>query len=141
MKFDLLAKDSQSKARAGSITTDHGVIETPIFMPVGTVASVKGVHQRELKEETGVENVKILKNDIFSLEIICVNGHVKRGNYVPSHVHLNLTYLLEVDENELLKIKADENSGVKWIDINDIETVVNEKWVLENVYKKIIDKL
>ena len=96
---------------------------------------------RELKEETGVENVKILKNDIFSLEIICVNGHVKRGNYVPSHVHLNLTYLLEVDENELLKIKADENSGVKWIDINDIETVVNEKWVLENVYKKIIDKL
>ena len=60
---------------------------------------------------------------------------------MPSHVHLNLTYLLEVDENELLKIKADENSGVKWIDINDLETVVNEKWVLENVYKKIIDKL
>jgi queuine tRNA-ribosyltransferase len=51
MKFDLLQKDTQSKARAGSITTDHGVIETPIFMPVGTVASVKGVHQRELKEE------------------------------------------------------------------------------------------
>ncbi|HEX8269626.1 MAG TPA: tRNA guanosine(34) transglycosylase Tgt [Flavobacterium sp.] len=51
MKFELLQKDPQSKARAGSITTDHGVIETPIFMPVGTVASVKGVHQRELKEE------------------------------------------------------------------------------------------
>jgi queuine tRNA-ribosyltransferase len=51
MKFDLLQKDPQSKARAGTITTDHGVIETPIFMPVGTVASVKGVHQRELKEE------------------------------------------------------------------------------------------
>ncbi len=51
MKFDLLQRDSQSKARAGTITTDHGVIETPIFMPVGTVASVKGVHQRELKEE------------------------------------------------------------------------------------------
>ena len=49
--FDLLQKDSQSKARAGSITTDHGVIETPIFMPVGTVASVKGVHQRELKND------------------------------------------------------------------------------------------
>jgi len=51
MKFDLLQKDPQSKARAGSITTDHGVIETPIFMPVGTVASVKGVHQRELKDD------------------------------------------------------------------------------------------
>lgn len=51
MQFDLLKTDSQSKARAGNITTDHGVIETPIFMPVGTVASVKGVHQRELKED------------------------------------------------------------------------------------------
>ncbi len=51
MKFDLLATDAQSKARAGTITTDHGKIETPIFMPVGTVASVKGVHQRELKDE------------------------------------------------------------------------------------------
>ncbi|MEZ4854069.1 tRNA guanosine(34) transglycosylase Tgt [Flavobacterium sp.] len=51
MKFDLLKKDPKSKARAGVITTDHGIIETPIFMPVGTVASVKGVHQRELKND------------------------------------------------------------------------------------------
>lgn len=51
MKFELLNNDPLTKARAGKITTDHGVIETPIFMPVGTVASVKGVHQRELKEE------------------------------------------------------------------------------------------
>lgn len=51
MKFDLVTKDPLSRARAGSITTDHGTIETPIFMPVGTVASVKGVHQRELKED------------------------------------------------------------------------------------------
>ena len=51
MKFELHAKDAQSKARAGTIVTDHGVIETPIFMPVGTVASVKGVHQRELKND------------------------------------------------------------------------------------------
>lgn len=51
MKFELKGTDAQSKARAGKITTDHGVIETPIFMPVGTVASVKGVHQRELKND------------------------------------------------------------------------------------------
>ncbi|HET8885665.1 MAG TPA: tRNA guanosine(34) transglycosylase Tgt [Salinimicrobium sp.] len=51
MKFELIGKDAQSSARAGTITTDHGKIETPIFMPVGTVASVKGVHQKELKEE------------------------------------------------------------------------------------------
>ncbi|HSQ46864.1 MAG TPA: tRNA guanosine(34) transglycosylase Tgt [Lutibacter sp.] len=51
MQFDLKTTDPQSKARAGVITTDHGEIETPIFMPVGTVGSVKGVHQSELKDE------------------------------------------------------------------------------------------
>ncbi|MCX7548890.1 tRNA guanosine(34) transglycosylase Tgt [Xanthomarina sp. F1114] len=51
MIFKLKGKDAQSSARAGEITTDHGKIETPIFMPVGTVASVKGVHQRELKND------------------------------------------------------------------------------------------
>ncbi|MEM6721248.1 MAG: tRNA guanosine(34) transglycosylase Tgt [Bacteroidota bacterium] len=51
MKFDLKGKDPQSKARAGVLTTDHGTIETPIFMPVGTIGTVKGVHQRELKED------------------------------------------------------------------------------------------
>ena len=96
---------------------------------------------RELKEETGVKNVKILNNDIFSLEIICVNGHIKRGKYVSSHVHLNLTFLLEVNEDELLKIKEDENSGVKWINIEDIKNVVNEKWILDNIYMKLNDKL
>ena len=51
MKFDLKITDPKSQARAGVITTDHGTIETPIFMPVGTVGTVKGVHQTELKEE------------------------------------------------------------------------------------------
>lgn len=51
MQFELKTTDPQSKARAGVITTDHGEIETPIFMPVGTVGSVKGVHQSELKDE------------------------------------------------------------------------------------------
>lgn len=51
MQFELLKTDPHTKARAGKIITDHGIIETPIFMPVGTVASVKGVHQRELKED------------------------------------------------------------------------------------------
>ena len=100
-----------------------------------------GTAIRELKEETGVKNVKILNDNIFSLEIICVNGHIKRGKYVSSHVHLNLTYLLEVDEDEVLQIKEDENSGVKWINIEDVEKVANEQWVIENIYKKEIEKL
>ena len=51
MKFDILSKDINSKARAGSLHTAHGIIETPIFMPVGTVGTVKAVHQSELKEQ------------------------------------------------------------------------------------------
>ncbi len=96
---------------------------------------------RELKEETGVKNVKVLNDNIFSLEIICVNGHVKRGKYISSHQHLNLTYLLEVDEKEILKMKEDENSGVKWINLEDVAKASNEKWMIENVYQKLNDKL
>ncbi len=55
MKFEMKAKDPQSKARAGVIETDHGKIETPIFMPVGTAGSVKAVHQRELKEDINAD--------------------------------------------------------------------------------------
>ena len=51
MKFNFFATDSSSKARAGIIETSHGKIETPIFMPVGTAGTVKGVHQKELKED------------------------------------------------------------------------------------------
>ena len=51
MKYTLLAKDKNSDARCGVLTTDHGNIETPIFMPVGTVGTVKAVHARELKED------------------------------------------------------------------------------------------
>jgi queuine tRNA-ribosyltransferase len=55
MQFRLEAEDGQSSARAGTITTDHGTIQTPIFMPVGTAASVKSVHQRELEEDIGAQ--------------------------------------------------------------------------------------
>ena len=55
MKFELQHTDSLTNARAGLITTDHGTIETPIFMPVGTLGSVKGVHQRELTEDIGAQ--------------------------------------------------------------------------------------
>ena len=94
---------------------------------------------KEVKEETGVKNVKTISDNIFSLEIICVNGHVKRGKYVSSHVHLNVTYLLEADEDEELKIKEDENSGVRWVDIDKAVELSNEAW-MKGIYKKLIEK-
>src|SRR5690606_30526487 len=55
MKFELIGEDFQSKPIVGALNTDHGIIETPIFMPVGTVGSVKGVHKRELKNDINAD--------------------------------------------------------------------------------------
>lgn len=64
MDFQLIHKDKNSKARAGIITTAHGLIETPIFMPVGTVGTVKAVHQRELEHDI---NAKIILGNTYHL--------------------------------------------------------------------------
>lgn len=105
-------------------------------------ANMLKVAIKELKEETGVKEVKVLNdNNIFSIEILTVDGHKKRGNYIPSHLHLNITYLLEVDEKEIVRIKEDENSGVKWFLIEEVKKVSNETWIKENIYQKINQKL
>lgn len=102
---------------------------------------LKAVALREANEETGLENLRILNDEIFSLEIITVNGHIKRGKYVSSHVHMNVVYLIEADENEPLRIKPDENSGVKWVDIDEVKNESTEQWLIENVYSKLNIKL
>lgn len=96
---------------------------------------------KEAKEETGIKDVTPISKDIYSLEIITVNGHEKRGKYVGSHVHLNATYLLEADEKEAIRIKEDENSGVKWVPIDEIVEVSSEPWVATRIYGKIIEKM
>ena len=65
----------------------------------------------------------------------------KRGKYVPSHLHLNVTYLLEADEEEVLRIKPDENSGVKWFTPDETLKACSEPWMIERVYRKLINKL
>ena len=99
------------------------------------------VAMTEAKEETGIKNVKPILNDIYSLELISVRGHIKKGKYVASHTHFNVTYLLEADENEEIHIKEDENIGVKWVPINEILDATSETWVRDRVYSKIINKM
>ena len=96
---------------------------------------------KEAKEETGIKNVVPITENIYSLELINVEGHEKRGKYVGSHIHLNVTYLLEADEKEETHIKEDENSGVKWVSIDKVLEVTSEPWVRDRVYAKIIDKM
>ena len=96
---------------------------------------------KEATEETGIKNVVPITENIYSLELINVEGHEKRGKYVSSHIHLNVTYLLEADEKEETHIKEDENSGVKWVSIDKVLEVTSEPWVRDRVYAKIIDKM
>ncbi|QLY80299.1 NUDIX hydrolase [Clostridium intestinale] len=95
---------------------------------------------KEAKEETGIKKVTPITSDIFSLEILPVTGHYKREKYVSAHLHLSVTYLLEADENEELIIKPDENSGVKWIPIDEVAKVSNEPH-MRVIYEKIISKI
>lgn len=96
---------------------------------------------REVREESGLKNVRAVSPKIFSLEILPVNGHIKKGNYVASHLHLNLTFLLEADPEEELTAKEDENSGVAWFTLDEAVEASTEPWFKENIYKKLNQKL
>lgn len=98
------------------------------------------VSLKEAKEETGLKNVEPLSEEIFSLEVLGVDGHMKRGKYVPSHIHLNLTYLLCANEDEMTHIKKDENSGVKWFDLEEAVKISKEPY-MKKIYKKLNEKL
>ena len=104
-------------------------------------SNLLNVAMKEAKEETGIKNVIPIFKNIYSIEIISVNGHEKSEKYISSHVHLNVTYLLEVDENEKIHIKEDENSGVKWVPIDNVLDLTSETWVRDRVYAKIIEKM
>ena len=95
---------------------------------------------KEAREETGLKNLKVLSDEIYSLEILTVDSHIKKGKFVPSHLHLDCCYLLEANEEEPLKIKEDENSGVKWIDIDKVTRVTKEPKMVP-IYQKLNEKL
>lgn len=98
------------------------------------------VAMKEVKEETGVKNIVPISRDIVSIDILPVFGHIKKGKYVSSHLHASIAYLIEADEKEELKVKPDENSGVKWIPIDEIDIYSNEPHMIE-VYNKILSKI
>ena len=95
---------------------------------------------KEAKEETGIQNLKILDDRISGLEILSVDYHIKRGKFVSTHVHLNCTFLLEADEKEEIRIKEDENSAVQWVNIDKaIELTSEEK--MKAIYEKYNKKI
>ena len=96
---------------------------------------------KEAREESGIHHVKPVSEQIYSLEVLTVDGHVKRGEYVSSHLHLNVTYLLQAEETDVLHIKEDENSNVGWFSLEDAVAASTEPWFQEHIYRKLNEKL
>lgn len=92
MNFELLSTDANTHARAGRITTDHGVIETPIFMPVGTVASVKGVQQRELAQDI---NADIILGNTYHLYLRPTTSILEQAGGLHKFMHWDRNILTD----------------------------------------------
>ena len=97
---------------------------------------------RELAQETGVGGGAVLERPrgIFSLEALPVAGHMRKGRYVGSHVHLNVTYLVVADPAAALRVCPDENAGVRWVPLDQVESVSSEPWMCEWVYQKLVER-
>ena len=114
-------------------------------------ADLLQVAMKEACEEAGLRpanpilmkagSLRPVREEIFSLETLTVDGHMKHGSWVPSHLHLNLTYLLEADEEEPLRINAEENTGVRWFAFEEALAASKEPWFVEHIYSKLIRKL
>lgn len=106
-------------------------------------ADLLKVALKEANEECGLptEALRPVSDEIFSLEILTVDGHVKNGSWVSSHLHLNLTYLIEADDTRPLHYKDDENAAVSWFSLDDALKASSEPWMVEHVYRKLANKM
>ena len=94
---------------------------------------------REVEEETGLK-VKVLDNSIFAIQTNPVDGHIKNGKFVSSHIHFDVLYLLEADEDQELTYREDESKGVKWIDFDEATDSTMCDFI-RPIHKKLINKL
>ncbi|MEG0167781.1 MAG: NUDIX hydrolase [Ruthenibacterium sp.] len=102
-------------------------------------ADLKAVACREACEETGLSAVKSLSDAIFSLEVLCVEGHRKRGVYVAPHLHLNVTYLLCAEDTMPVFCKPAENAAVRWFAAADAAAASREPY-MRGIFEKLNEK-
>ena len=104
-------------------------------------ADLHHVAQKEVMEESGLTHVKFLSDEPFSIEILSVDGHMKKGHYVSTHLHLNVTYLMEADPEDAVRNRPEENSAVDWIRVDQIAEKSTEPWFVDHVYAKLCEKM
>ena len=95
---------------------------------------------KETQEETGLTNVKPVFDTPIDLNMMVVHNHYKRGVFVPRHLHPNVVYLLEADENEPIRIKEDENSAVGWLAFDEVKDYVTNEYTIV-YYQRIMEKI
>lgn len=101
---------------------------------------LRAVALREVREESGLAQARLASPDILSVEVLTVDGHEKRGAYVSSHLHLNVTFLVEADPGEPLRAKPDENRAVAWMAPEEALARSTEPWFVERIYSKLMAK-
>lgn len=99
------------------------------------------VAEKEVREESGLSDFQPVSDQIYSLEVLTVDGHVKKGEYVSSHLHLNVTYLFEADPSLPVHHNPDENQAVAWFDLEEVYEKSAEPWMTEHIYRKLNEKL
>lgn len=95
---------------------------------------------KEAEEETGISDIKMLKNGIVSLDILTVEGHYKNKQYVCPHIHFNVTYCLTASEKSKLICNEKETEGIKWIAVSELESYCKEQKMIP-IYKKILNRV
>jgi len=98
------------------------------------------VAQKEAKEESGIQSVRPLLGKPLDLSVQTVLPHVKKGIFVPSHLHFNTLYLLEADEDEILQHQPDENADVAWLKNEELLGAVSEEFI-KPTYQRIMNKI
>lgn len=103
-------------------------------------ADLLSVALKEAREETGLHSMRAVSDEIFSIEILPVIAHFKRGRYVVPHLHLNATFLIEADDRQSIHIKPDENSAIAWFPLHQAVEISPEP-AMKVIYRKLNDKL
>ena len=93
---------------------------------------------KEIEEETGLNKVSLLMDDILMVDVLPVIAHQKNGEKVSEHYHANITYLFEANEYDQLRVNPQENQAVKWFTFSDALNIVSENHMIP-VYKKAFD--
>ena len=103
-------------------------------------SDLMAVARKEIAEETGLQEITPLLDGIFAINVLTVERHIKKGQHISSHLHMDVEYLFEADDSLPLKVKEDENSAVGWIEISRINEFVTEE-KMKPVYALLCEKM